>query len=459
MNSHTSDSATHPIRHKIFSCLLYALPIIFSLLTVFLITTSGEDNFQGAGNFRNGATINVIEDAKNAFNYNSRLTDVYAWSVIDFYDNQFQFGPDLIFRLIDVIMITAVFYLSTYLILNRKPKLQIKDALVFCVAFFVFIITPFGRAFYHEFSMIHNYVPLALITLLFSIPYLKLTTHSCSAKHPIALAILMLIAGLFFGMSATITPLAFLATIVIYLIIRRKHLTKPPLWFYSGILGAITGFLICWFVGSGVDHYTDPTTAATFDYLSLSEVFTNIPKLLFHEIHNFAYVFIPLIAIIIICFLFLKHRKTLFSKRHLGHLSPATINLIIIFSSFIIIHILGASLIVSPPRILIPAYLAGIIIILRLFVSHLNFNPLFITVITIVTTVTIITHGALLSKYHHEMSIILNNIKESPETTICINPSETMPPRIRVLDLSQANMIVNWGEPEPIYNKGIISCQ
>ena len=141
MNSHTSDSATHPIRHKIFSCLLYALPIIFSLLTVFLITTSGEDNFQGAGNFRNGATINVIEDAKNAFNYNSRLTDVYAWSVIDFYDNQFQFGPDLIFRLIDVIMITAVFYLSTYLILNRKPKLQIKDALVFCVAFFVFIIS------------------------------------------------------------------------------------------------------------------------------------------------------------------------------------------------------------------------------------------------------------------------------------------------------------------------------
>ena len=454
-----SSRSTKSLKHRLLPILLYALPIIFSLLTVFLITTSGEDNFQGAGRLSNGAEINVIQDAQNAFNYNSRLTDVYAWSVIDFYDNQFQFGPDIIFRLIDVVMITAVFYLATYLILDRKPKLELKDASIFCATFILFIVTPFGRAFYHEFSMLHNYAPLALITLLFSIPYLNLATKHPRPKHPIPFAILMLLAGIIFGMSATITPLAFLATVIIYIIVRRKSLVKPPLWFYSGLLGTITGFLICWLAGSGINHYTDPVAAATFDYLPLEEIFTSIPRLLWHEVHNFAYVLAPLTAIFVFSLFFTKNLKTLFSKRHLTHLSPATINLIIIFTSFIIIHILGASLIKSPPRLLIPAYLAGIIIISRLFTPHLIFNKLLVTIITLATIATVVTHGILLSKYHSEMSEVLNYIKTSPETTFCITPEETLPPRIRILDLSQANMLVDWGEPEPIYNKGIISCQ
>ena len=452
-------SPKHPLFRKILICFLYALPVIFSLLTVFLITTSGEDNFQGAGNLNNGAEIDILQDAKNAFSYNSRITDVYAWTIIDFYDYQFRFGPDTFFRLLDVITITAVFYLSTYLILNRKPKLQLKDALVFCGLFTAFIITPFGRAFYHEFSMIHNYVPLALITLLFSFPYLHLVTRPRSPKHPFFFTMLMLVTGLIFGMSATITPLAFLATTIIYTIVRRKHLTKPPLWFYAGLIGTITGFLICWLAGSGINHYTDPTTAATFDYLPFKDIFANFGKLAWHEVHNFGLTFLPLIIFALLTLPFLKNFKSLFSKRHLTHLSPTTVSFIIIFTTFIIIHILGASLVKAPTRILIPAYLAGLIILFRLLTPHLKFNLIFTTIITVTTVLTVITHGILLAKYHHDMSQILDDIKRSEQTTICISPSETMPPRIRILDLSQANIIVNWGEPELVYQKGIISCQ
>lgn len=451
-------SKKHPFFKKALSCFLYALPIIFSLFTVLLITTSGEDNFQGAGNLNNGVEINVLQDASNAFNYNSRLTDVYAWTVIDFYDNQFQFGPDTVFRLIDVIMISAAFYLTTYLILNRKPKLQLKDALIFCGSFTMFIITPFGRPFYHEFSMIHNYVPLALITLLFSIPYLKLISNQ-PIKHSCLLIPLMLLAGVIFGMSATITPLAFLATIIIYIIVRRKHLTRPPLWFYAGLLGTITGFLICWLAGSGIDHYTSPTTAASFDYLALSEIFTNFNKLAWHEVYNFGITLLPIIVYLIICLPFVKNLKNLFSKQHFTHLSPTTINLIIVFSAFIIIHILGASLVKAPPRLLIPAFLAGLILLLRLVSDKLRFNFSLTSILIVTSVTTVLAHGILLTKYHHDMSKLLTNIKNSEETTLCVGPSQTMPPRLRIIDLSQANMIVDWGEPEPIFNKKIVSCK
>ena len=446
-----------PTKNQVFSIILYLMPVIFAISTTFLITTSCEDNFQGAGNFRNGVEINVINDAANAFQFNSRITDMYAWSIIDFYDYQFQFGPDTILRLIDATAIILVFYLATYLTLNRKPKLLIKDSLIFCAVFAVFIITPFGRAFYHEFSMIHNYVPLAIITMLFSIPYLKLLTNSTANRRPLLLTILMLFAGLYFGMSATITPLAFLATVILFCIIKRKTLHIPPLWFFSGIIGTITGFLICWFAGSGIDHYTD-ANAAVFDYLPLNEIFSDIPKLLFHEAYNFGLVILPLVAIFIICLIFAKYPRKILTKKFWQHLSPTTKNLLLVFFTFITIHILGASLVKAPPRILIPAYLAGIIIIFRLFTPYLH-TKILSTSVVILTTITVLVHLILLVKYRFEMSIILNNIKASDEFTICINPSTTAPSRIPIIDLSQANIVENWNLPEPIYGKGIIGCE
>ncbi len=445
-------------KQQFLSIILYLLPIIFTLTTVFLITTSCEDNFQGAGNLSNGAEINVITDATNAFKFNSRITDMYAWSVIDFYDYQYQFGPDTILRLIDAFMIVSVFYLATYLILFHRPKLLIKDALIFCTVFTLFIITPFGRAFYHEFSMIHNYVPLTMITLLFAIPYIKLLTGSPIKTNHIFLAALMLFAGLYFGMAATITPIAFIVTIILFHTIKRKSFRHLPIWFFSGLISTVSGFLICWLAGSGVDHYTNPSTALTFDYLPVNEIFSNIPRLLFHEIYNFGIVLVPLLAIVVTCLIFAKNRREIFTKRFWKKLPKDTKNLILVFSIFIIIHILGASLVKSPPRLLIPAYFAGLVIVFYFFAPFFSSKKCAFYVITL-TSLVVIIHFVLLVKYHTETAIVLNKIKTSEDSAICISPIDTKPFRIPVLDLSQANIIEDWGIPEPIYNKSIVNCK
>ena len=331
----------------------------------------------------------------------------------------------------------------------------IKDALIFCATFVAFIITPFGYTFYREFSMIHNYVPLALVTLLFAIPYLKLVRKTPPLKHLKLLSLGMLLLGIYFGMAATITPLAFLITVIIYVIIKRKKLTRPPLWFFAGLLGTIVGFCICWFAGSGINHYTNE---APYDYIALSEIFNNIPKLIWHVIYNFGIVIIPLLCVFIACFIFAKHRRALFTKTHLLSLSKNTVDAIIVFSIFIVIHILGASLIEAPFRLFIPAYLAGIIIIIKLFVPHINSKPLGI-LIAILTTIILLIHTVLLIKYHFQASQILQEIKTSDTKAICIDYERTAPTRIPIIDLSQANFIVNWWVAQPIYDKDVTFCE
>lgn len=442
-------------RNKITAIILYLLPILFFIVSYFLITTSGEDIFQGANNFRTGAELNPLQDAINAFSYNSRITDMYAWTVIDFFDYQFAFGPDLIFRLIDVVLASAVFYFTTYLILNHKPKLLIKDALIFCATFLVFIITPFGRTFYIEFSMIHNYVPLALITLIFAIPYLRLLTKNPIIGHQKLLNIVMPILGLYFGMAATITPLAFLITVIIYCLINHKNLTRPPVWFFTGLAGTVIGFTICWFAGSGVDHYT-ARQAATFDYIAIADLlsapFEFIPKILWHEVYNFGIVLLPLLGIFVAGYIFSKP-KVNFKK-----LGSETKKLVLVFSIFIIIHILGASLIKAPFRLLIPAYLAGIIIIFRIFAERINSKIIGVIVATF-TVAVLLAHTILLVKYHQQAGEILTEIKNSPTETLCVEKERTVPDRLRFIDLSQANFLVNWGYPEPIYGKNITFCE
>ena len=443
-------------KNKIISIILYSLPVLFFIVSYFLITTSGEDIFQGANNFRTDMALAPIDDAINAFNYNSRITDMYAWSVIDYFDYQYSFGPDTIFRLIDVVLVSGVFYFATYIVLGRKPKLIIKDSLVFCATFLTFIITPFGRVFYTEFSMIHNYVPLALATLLFSMPFLKLAQNQTfTKKHQKILNIFLPILGIYFGMAATITPLAFLATTVIYCLIKRKKLTRPPLWLFTSLVGVITGFAICWLVGSGVDHYTS-AQAINFDYAPLSDFFSSplsfISKVLWHEVYNFGLVLLPLCALFIICYLFSK------PKIKIKKLDQKTKNLILIFTLFIVIHLLGASLIKAPFRLSIPAYLAGIIILLKIFTPTINSKLISVAIVLLIVPILLI-HAVLLIKYRSQTAEVFKTIQASDDTNLCIEAKQTSPPRLRFVDLSQADILVDWGYPEPIYGKNITVCK
>lgn len=460
---HQPPKSSSPSRKSIFfSLLLYALPVIFFIISYFFITTSGEDIHQGAGNLANGIAINSLDDAISAFKFNSRLTDMYAWSVIDFFDYQFSFGLDTIFRLIDVAAISFTFYLATYLILGRKPKLLIKDALIFCACFAAVTITPFGRTFYIEFSMIHNYVPLALTTLPFAIPYFNLLTKNPPKKHLNLLAVSMLVLGIIFGMSATITPLAFLLTVAICSFLKRKSFKNPPLWFSAGIIGTIVGFFICWFAGSGIDHYTSAETAATFDYLPLSDLLTapasSIIKLIWHEVYNFGITLAPLFIIAIVSLVFSQDRRAFFIKKFYLSLPKPLISFLFASAVFIVIHILGASLIKAPPRLLIPAYFIGVIALFRFFTPYISSNFCALSVV-IFTIFMLISHTVFLTEYHNTTANVLDEIKTSENSAICITPERLKPPRFPVIDLGQANILVDWGYPEPIYGKSVTLCE
>lgn len=450
-------------RRSILSLLIYLIPILFFIVSYFLITASGEDIHQGANNFANGVSIDIANDAMSAFHHSGRITDMYAWTIIDFYNYQFKFGIDTIFRIIDVLMISGTLYIATYFVLSRQPKLIIKDALIFCGIFISIIFTMFGRQLYSEFSMIHNYVPLVFFTLLFTIPYFKLLIGKSVNNKYHLLTILWPIIGFIFGMSTTVTPLAFLFTAIFYLIITHKKPVKLPAWFYAGLTGLIIGFCISFFLSSGMNNYADnPITAAEFDYVSLSAFFQNpfttIPKLLFHLLWNGGMVLIPLFGLVVIASLFSQTFRQIFTKHPLKKLSPRTKKILLVFSLFIAIHILGTIQIKSPPRILIPVYLVGVILVFSVFASHIKSKIVGSAIITF-GIIALVIHTTFLTLYHTKASNILNEIKNSPESGLCFDRAYTDSLRIPIINLSQEPLLVDWGYPEPIYGKDIIFCK
>ena len=459
----SSQNQKNPRSHRLLAFLLYCLPVLFFIVSYFLITTSGEDIHQGAGNYSNGVEINAVSDSINAFNHSGRITDMYAWTVIDFFDYQYSFGIDTIFRIIDVILISSTFYLAAYVILGRKPKLEIKDALVFCATFVAVIFSMFGRRLYSEFSMIHNYVPLIFITLLFSVPYLKLLLKKPVADKYHLLSIGLLLLGFLFGMSTTITPLAFFITTVAFVIIKHKELSKIPVWFYTGLIGIVIGFCISFFLSSGMNNYANnPTTAETFDYISFSDFLNNplqtFPHLLFHLIYNSGLVLLPLLVLFFIVAFFSKSFRRIFTKRPIKALSRNNKCLLLAFSLFIFVHLFATIQIKSPPRILIPVYFAGIILIFRIFVPHIKSYIANILII-IGTIIAIVLHTVFLSIYHVRATNILQTIYNSPSSSLCIEESQNIAPHIPIINLSQEYMIVDWGYPELIYNKSITICE
>lgn len=451
-------------KNNIIAIIFYALPIIFFFISYFLLTTSGEDIHQGANNLANGGTLDPFGDMARAFEHSGRFTDMYAWSIIDVFDYQYSFGVDTFFRLIDVAVISGAFYLATYIALRRRPRLEIKDSLVFCAIFSAVIFSPFGRRLYSEFSMIHNYAPLVLLTCAFTLPYIKLMEGKSFKEKfdlsPKALAIILTPLGFFFGMSTTITPIAVIATIIIYMLIKHKEIKRPPLWFFIGIGTTLIGFIVSFFLSPGMNSYaTNPASAETFDYIAISDIFaapaTEVPHVFNHLVYNFGICLAPLAIYFIITFIAahgIKH-----PIKNLKNVEKGSSKIIITLSIFIFIHILATAQIKTPPRILIPAYLAGIVLIARLYTPYIK-SKIFATGVVILTTLAIIIHTVFLSIYHVKAAEVLNEIKSSEKSSLCIDRSRVESPRIPIINLSQEFILVDWGYPEYIYGKAVTFC-
>lgn len=392
---------------KLLTLALYSLPVIFFFVCYFLIVTSGEDLLQGAS-----TPADVLGDALSAFHHSARLADMFAWSVINFFDYIFSFGVDTFFRLLDVLSALSVFYFTTYLVLRRRPRLRLPDACVFSGLFLLVFLTPNGRILYAGFSAIHNYLFICFFTLLFLLPFarvlwgrpplpaffshhsLKTPTRSSKASLKasqksslilkVALPASMFLLGFLFGFASNVTGLVFLLSLPLFLLYKllSKKLSKSktssepssvassrpqnllPL-LLSSVLGVLSALFLIYVVGSGLSDYTSSPDYLVYDYLPfssfLSSPFSSLLIVLKHILNNFARFFAPFLILSLPLASYAFYLKR---RRHLPSLgfSDPDKNFLSASLIFILLHLLAFSQIYYPTRLVLPAYLLASVI-------------------------------------------------------------------------------------------------
>lgn len=450
---------------KVFSILLYTLPVVFFIVCYFLIVTSGEDIFQGANSMPD-----VINDSIAAFNHSARLADMYAWSSINFFDYTFQFGPDTVFRLLDVALAFFTFYLTTFVTLGRRPKLQLQDAFVFAGSFLLVMLTSYGTTLYGGFSKIHNYLIISTVCLGFALIYFKDLLGQKLPKKP-WFVFAMFIFGFIFGLTSSVTAVAFLVCLPFYLIYLR--LTKQKIfikrflfsWRGASVLGVLIALFCIYVIGPGLGDYdTNPIYRAVCDYLPLGEIFTNfgdsIKQILFHNVFNFGRFLAPFVVIsipVVVYSFILRHKdKFTFPK-----FTRPEKNFIFSALCFIILHILALSQIKYFTRMVLPVHLIAITLyfyyILKLFKPR-NFIPLALIETTLMLII-LITRTTFAINYLHQVSPVLDRIKNSEENTICVTPEEVKSYNLPYIYLGQEDFLVDWAMPQTVYNKTVDFCK
>lgn len=447
----------------ILSLILYAIPLAFFVVCYFLIITSGEDIYQGAH-----TTPDIIGDSIAAFRHNARLSDMYAWSVINFFDYKYSFGIDTIFRLLDVAMGMGIIYLMTYFALSRRPRLKISDATWFLFCFVMIFLTPHGRTLYAGFSAIHNYLIITLSTLIFLLPFVRLI-QGRHIPNGAWLKLCMLVAGFIFGFSSNLTPIAFLITYAIARtcsIIRRRSAICN--WEVAGVAGVLIGVTIQYALGPGVTSYINGDYSTTYDYISIGRIFseplTSTVSLAKHIIINYGRVLSPLLLVFVVCFTIYLIARKIKQQRPIIRPTNKQDNAILSAGSlFTVVHIAIASQIEFPLRIILPAYIVGVICLAVLLRSMLNqlskhVKSTFTFAMLLLSIVVVVARFILAISYSQKILPVLEFIKNSSEQSLCISRESINSTTIPLVYLGQESILADWAMPETIYGKTITFC-
>ncbi len=459
---------------KIISIALYSLPAIFFIVCYFLIITSGEDILQGAE-----TTPDVIGDGVAAFNHSSRLADMYAWSVINFFNYSFKFGPDTFFRLIDVFAALSLFYIITYIALKRRPKLTIKDASIFNLSFLFVFLTQHGYTLYSGFSAIHNYLFIAFFTLLFAVFFIRdlWGRHACPFKNKSLQKLFhffMFILGFIFGFSSNVTSIVFLLTIIvyiIYLVIKKEKLKIKEFifsWRGASILGILLALALIYLVGNGLSDYEASSDyVVTYDFLPISDIFGNplnsIKRVIIHNFKNFGRFVIPFIIALVptlIAYFTLKKKKLL---------GPTKFNkydkrFIFLIITFVVLHILIFSQIAYPTRLVLPAYLLAIAVFLFILLRLINPKSfqihIFITPLLLILSLAILVIRTYFTlDYRAKVLPTLESIRTSSENSLCIPKAIVDSKNLPIIHLGQDGFLAEWAIPQTVYNKTVTICE
>lgn len=340
---------------KIFYIACYAIvPVFFAIAYIFM-TKAHEDLTQTY--FDYGKT--TPELLHQIYHYIPRIGEFYQHVVMQFMTAQVSFGPDLFFRLLIAAMSVGLIYLLTVFVLCRRPKLQLKDVIIYLGLFVVLLAFELAMTFLYEFAYAHNYVIAALILVGFLLPYRLASRSSCPLAY-----IGMLILGFLLGISTEITPIAILI-IMVGLAAYLKHsqrLSWKEFWRryhlqITGVIGILLG-LVFFYLGAGLSTRTNGAYGEICDYIPLSNLLSNpvgtIEKLLEHVWYNTRYLTFGLIFVLFI----LLHEYTQAGKTR--NYSCFILQLSIF--AFDVLFIGAASLIKVHddlyPRVMMPVYVA-----------------------------------------------------------------------------------------------------
>ena len=451
---------------KLLLATAYAVPVAFLIISYFLITVSGEDLYQGAGTH-----MGAWSDAVRIFSVNGRLSDVYAWSAIKFFDYQFNFGWDTIFRVIDLAMGCGILYLMTRLALGRKPRLRLSDVLLWNAAAIMLFATPFGRVLYVGFSQIHNYAIILLLPLLFLWPFYRRMRGGKRAWDWL-LAIVMLIVGVAFGASSNLVPLATLGSLVILAIwdkIRRRKIDWRKwlqTWRVTGLIGAVIGICLSFFVGGGVGNYTQGGYAESYDYVPFGEVFSNLGRIWSHEVVNFGRLLMPIVVVLAALLIFYVILRVA-GVADRAKLTWRARRVICFATIFAIVYTLTMSQIKYPYRLASPAYVAAVIVVLTVFATVLRSMReakwLSWAIVTIpilgVSGALMIVHGVWQTNYRREMTAVLSEIHEVSAESQCVARERIQTKTSPSGYLTQEDMLTDWAMPVKIYDKTVSFCE
>lgn len=413
---------------KSLSIIMYGLPIFFLVACYFFMVVSCEDIWQGAGIGYDKGLLTVIQDIKDIFLYNSRLSDMYANFIINSFDLSYSFGIDTIFRMIDVLLVWGIIYFITAIAIGEFPKLKISDAIAFAIIFILTFLSKICDAFYVSFSFIHNYMIIALFSILFFIPFV----WKLQGKKVLVNKFAMLLLGFLFGFSSNVTPVAFLISILLaigFKIVRKrlKIVDFFKSWEFYAIIGILLAFGIMYIGGKGYSSYTTGYYVERHDYVSIENLFNNpkdsIIKIIEHAKENFTIFSFWLVAMLG-CFIFeiIAFKKDFFGRKMKNGVAFVGLGYL-----FVVIHILIMSQISIELilRISIPAYFIAISVILfsgiriiRLISVNFGIKFLFSLVIISVMSIMIWDMGTWRLEYNKKVQPVIEKILDPTDNDI-----------------------------------------
>ncbi len=473
------------ILKKILTYILYSLPTAFFVLCYFLMTVWGEDIIQGAN-----TTPEVWKDIVGAFRHNSRLSDMYAWVVINYFDFQYSFGVDTIFRLIDVAMASGMIYLLATMILERRPRLRLGDAMIYGLGFLVIFLTPEGYTLYRGFSVIHNYLIISLTTLVFALPFLRIVAGKeiprIYRKWWFALGV-----GLAFGMASNITPVAFLICFVGAKVIESlrekdwKKVWQLPKWQIVMLSGMIITLAVAYIFGAGVSTYANnPVYVETYDYLAFGEVFANpggaMVRIVKHLAVNFGCVWLPIGgAGVILAGMMLVAGKLTGRKVKLWPQTRMQRQALGAAVGFATVYLLCSTQIKLPIRLGLPAYLGmavglGILVwswwqqlaVAKTKMGGLQQRRMERSAVSLAAAMSIVmlamigVRGYFALEYRPRIGQALSEVERAEGEVACVNPAQLRPKKLPLVSLSQDETFAEWALPYmTVYGKRVEVCE